>query len=332
MKRGPYPLEAAVELPASLLFGSEFVGLLKPATIGGVDVHVALPNFNFEPDKEYDVFTVVLHPRAHAKWVEHYEKPSAGDRAPFGKVTIWHPSEPNGGIKQFWTQRLLLLSKSKVTEAEARKLLHAVDKWVLLLDKWIEVFTRTDLREREVEVTQYGASAYVWLYRGKDRKGKTVSSHKPTGMVVKAHSPLAITPRQWGQILKKASGGAALPEAHLFLRDARRELGSKRYRRSVLDAATATEVALAKLRDDALLSSDQKVGAYVQESAQQVRRLVEFLKAVGQKLPDAIVQEVGTPRNRAIHEGKDPDKATATKALMKAEEVLDLAYPWQKLL
>ena len=219
-----------------------------------------------------------------------------------------------------------------MTEAEARKLLHAVDKWVLLLDKWIEVFTRTDLRERGIEVTQHGAAAHVWLYRGKDKKGNTVSSHKPTGMVVTAFSPLAITPRQWGQILKKASCGATLPEAHLFLRDARRELGSKRYRRSVLDAATATEVALTKLRDDALANSDPKVGAYVQENSQQVRRLVEFLKAVGLTLPDAIVQEVGTPRNRAIHEGKDPDKSTATKALAKAEEVVDLAYPWNGLL
>lgn len=105
-----------------------------------------------------------------------------------------------------------------------------------------------------------------------------------------------------------------------------------RLRRSVLDTATAAEVALTKLRDDVLAGGDPKVSEYVQEKAQQIGRLVEFLSKQGGKLPDGIQQEIARPRNKAIHEGREPDEETATKALEKAEEVLDLAFPWKNLL
>ena len=53
---------------------------------------------------------------------------------------------------------------------------------------------------------------------------------------------------------------------------------------------------------------------------------------MGRQLPERIQQEIGEPRNRAIHEGREPDEEAATKALEKAEEVADLAFPWKKLL
>jgi hypothetical protein len=37
--------EAAIELSAPLWLGPEFLGLLKPARIGDVDLHVVLPDF-----------------------------------------------------------------------------------------------------------------------------------------------------------------------------------------------------------------------------------------------------------------------------------------------
>jgi hypothetical protein len=100
----------------------------------------------------------------------------------------------------------------------------------------------------------------------------------------------------------------------------------------VLDAATAAEIALTTLRDHVLASNDPKVGEYVQERAQQIGRLVGFLTKQGQALPDRIQQEIAEPRNKAIHEGREPDEETAAKSLRKAEEVLDLAFPWKKLL
>lgn len=334
MQRGQYPLEAVLTLPAGLLLEPSFLGLLKNAKIGGVPVHVVLPDFSFEDDK----FTTVLHPRAEAKWVDYYAKVGDDARWPFGKVSQWHPEEANGGIKEFSAHRLLVLSKDRVTLAQARRLLEAADAWVERLESWIEVFTQTDLYREMVSVEKDGRSAYVWLNEGegrrgkkKGRRGKTVSSAKPIRVVLMSGSPLALTPRDWGRLLLKASSGDP-PEAHLFLRDARHELNSGRYRRSVLDSATAAEVALAKLRDDYLIGGDAKVHEYVAEKARQLRWLEEFLRAVGIELPGAISQDISKPRNDAIHEGHKPSQETAGKALSKAAEVVDLAFPHKKLI
>ncbi len=53
---------------------------------------------------------------------------------------------------------------------------------------------------------------------------------------------------------------------------------------------------------------------------------------MNQKLPAKIQQDISEPRNKAIHQGHEPDGAIAASALAKAEEIVDLAFPWKKLL
>jgi HEPN domain-containing protein len=151
-------------------------------------------------------------------------------------------------------------------------------------------------------------------------------------LTVTSFDSLPITPLQWRKILEKASGGAEPAGAHLFLRDARRALNEGHTRRSVLDSATAAEVGLTRLRDNALANAAPKLAEYTRDHAQQIMRLVRFLDSVGKKLPGRIQQDIAEPRNRAIHEGEQPDREAAATALAKAEEIVDLAFPWKKLL
>jgi hypothetical protein len=211
--------------------------------------------------------------------------------------------------------------------------LHGIEKWAELLETWIEVFTRRDLHHRGVRVeNDYGSSAYVWLYRGKGVKGKTVRSHKSPVIKVTRYPTLPITPREWRRLLARAGGGEEPPDAHLFLRDARRALSEGRHRRSVLDSATASEVALTKLRDERLADAEAGLAEYAKGKAQQIMGLVGFLGRVGLELPGRIQQEIAEPRNKAIHQGEHLDRETALAALKKAEEVVDLAFPRKQLL
>jgi len=143
---------------------------------------------------------------------------------------------------------------------------------------------------------------------------------------------LAVTPWHWGKVLAKASGGTTPPEAHVFLRDARHAKNVGHYRRSVLDSATAAELSLAKLRDTALKSATARLAEYVGKHVTHIERLAAFLRAMGKAPPDNITEEIAQPRNKAIHEGHELDEETAARALAKAEEVVDLAFPWKKLL
>lgn len=326
-KQSPYRLEAAVELSAAMPLGSDFLGLLKPAAIGGVPVHLILPSFDFKGGG----FSPKIHARSKLDWVRYFQSRSLEEREAFGNVSRWNPTRPYGGIEQFWVSRLLVLSKDRVTLAEARKLLRAADDWAELLMTWVEVFTKVDLHRPGVEVHRDGRSSDVWIDKPAG-KGKMISSSQATHLTITLWDSLDLTPLQWRRLLAKASDGERPPEVHHFLKDARHALSEKRYRRSVLDSATAAEVGLTKLRDNSLSKADPQIDSYVRGKAQQINRLIDFLGSMGQKLPARIQQEVGEPRNRAIHEGEEPNETTARQALAKAEEIVDLSYPWKTLL
>lgn|GEM_PF-6551372 len=318
-KEKTYRVEAVIDLPAPLYLGSDFLGLLRPAVIGGVGVHVVLPDFSISGSE------TVLHPRALVNWVDSFAgRESADDsRWPFGEVFGW------GKEREFSATRLLVLPRGRLTLRQARELHRAAEDWVELLGIWLDVVARTDLHEERIKVDKPGQSAYVWVDRDKAPKlfkGKHTITLNLDGL---SHE---ITPWQWGKMLAKASEAARPPEGHLFLRDARHALNMGFHRRAVLDSATATELALAKLRDDALSPDKVGLGDYVRGKAQQIGGLTEFLSGMGRQLPERIQQEVGEPRNKAIHEGREPDGETAARALAKTEEVLDLAFPWNGLL
>lgn len=314
-----YPAEAVIDLPAALLFGAEFLGLLKPAVIGGVEVHVVLPDFGRSGHG------TVLHPRARLDWVDLLETKAREDDPgwPFGHLF------GRGEKQEFSATRLLVLPKERLTLREARDVQEAAEGWVRLLTKWIDVIAREDLSQERVKVEKRGHVALVWIERGKS-PGEVLKGRQT--LKLNFASRLDITPREWGRILLKASSGARPPEAHLFLRDARQTKNAGYYRRSVLDSATATELGLAKLRDDELTAADASLGRYVRGKAQQIGGLTEFLSLMGRDLPQRIQQDVGEPRNKAIHEGYDPDEGIAEKALAKTEEVVGLAFPWKELL
>jgi hypothetical protein len=319
-KAKTYRVEAVVDLPAPLFLSSDFLGLLKPAAIGDVDVHVVLPDFSKSGHK------TLFHSRARVNWVDSFARKESEDnpRWPFGEVHGW------GTEREFSATRLLVLPKSHLTLREARNLHGAAEDWVQLLGTWIEVIARADLREERITVDKSGQSVFVWVDRGKGPgkllKGKHIITLNLDGL------SLASTPWQWGKMLAKASENVRPPEAHVFLRDARHARNVGLYRRSVLDSATATELGLAKLRDNELAGDKMRLKGYVRGKAQQIGGLTQFLLEMGKQLPKRIQQEIGEPRNRAIHEGDAPDEETASKALVKTEEVVDLAFPWKKLL
>jgi hypothetical protein len=306
-----------IDLPAPLVLPGDLLGLLRPAFIGGIDVHVVLPNFK--------AGKTVLHPRAKVDWVSSFaQKRDEDDRGwPFGRAF------GAGAGREASVTRLLVLPKNPITSRQARKMHMEAENWVQLLELWIEVIARTDLHRERVTVERTGQSAYVWVDRGKSSGELLKGKHRITFDF--SDELLEITPRVWGRILARASSGDRPPEAHVFLRDGRSARNAGQYRRSVLDSATAAELALAKIRDDELAGSRRRFAHYVRERSQQINRLTEFLSAMDRKIPSLIQQEIAEPRNKAIHEGHKPDESVATAALAKAEEVVGLAFPWKNL-
>jgi len=323
-KAKTYPAEAVITLSAPLWLGPEFNGLLKSGQIAGVDVHIVLPKFG-QPSDEFDT---ILHPRALVNWVASLRERKDDDdwEWPFGGVARWGPQ---GQVEEFSAHRLLVLPKDKLTLAEARRLKMAADDWAELLERWIEVVAREDLHRDHVKVDRRGSSAFVWIDR--DRK--------PTGLLPSQQTitfsfggRLSLTPWQWGKVLKKAGEGIALPEAHAFLRDARQAKNLGHHRRSVLDSATAAELALSMLREELLAGVAPGLAKHVRRGVRQIGPIASLLEKSRKDIPPGIDDEIGKPRNDAIHAGLGLNQETADRALAKAEEVVDLALPWKGLL
>ena len=280
-------------------------------------MHVVLPDFDGDE--------TLLHKRSQPDWVTAFKERKGEDDPgrPFGQAYGW------GKEREFTAKRLLILPKERLTQRQARELAHAAEPWAALLHTWIEVVTREDLHQGIISRDEQGGKAFAWIDKGK-KPGKVIRGEHQITLSL-GNNP-AITPAQWGRMLARASDGTRPSEAHVFLRDARHAKNIGHLRRSVLDSATAAELSLAKLRDDCLSSSDTRLASYVSRKARQIDGLSRFLKCMGRRLPDGIDGDLNKPRNEAIHAGHQPDEETATKALEKAEDVLDLAFPWKKLL
>jgi hypothetical protein len=287
--------------------------------IGGVPVHVVLPDFDRSGNE------ALLHRRSHVNWVDALKEKSGEDdpEHPFGVAYGW------GEERECIVKRLLILPREKLTQRQASELAHAAEPFVKLLHTWVEVIARADLHEELISHEERGGATFVWLDKGKP-PGKVLKGRHE--LILSLGSAPKITPAQWGGALARASEGARPPEAHVFLRDARHAKNVGQFRRSVLDSATAAELGLAKLRDEILADSDARFGDYVRGRVRQIDGISQFLSKVGQKIPIRIKEEIGEPRNKAIHAGREPNKDAAAKALGKAEDVVDLAFPWKKLL
>ncbi len=330
-----FPVEVALELPSGFQLDASLLGLVRPATIGGVAVDIVLPDF--KPDDDGYPFGPKLDGRVSADWVGHFEKrdPEEERWSPFGSVTQTRRTESGNEeddtIEAFLTSRLLALPGDELTLAQARSLKRAADDWTQLLETWLEVVSRQDLQRKFIVAHRTGRSAFVWTDRGENSRGSLLGDEQG-GFTINFGKALAITPDDWEKVLAKASDGMEPPEAHMFIRDARQAQNAGNHRRAVLDAATAAEIALAELRDGAVKTADPGLSAYIEKTVGQIDRLASFLRAVGKSPPENITEDIGWPRNDAIHRGHDPNAETAAKALRKAEEIVEQASPWGNLL
>ncbi len=95
----------------------------------------------------------------------------------------------------------------------------------------------------------------------------------------------------------------------------------------MLDAATATELALTDLFDGQLKDLPKPVSSALKLRRLDLGRLVEFLKTLEVELPPTIQEDLIKPRNKAIHGGAAPTVVQARKAIELATELVEQVSP-----
>lgn len=114
-----------------------------------------------------------------------------------------------------------------------------------------------------------------------------------------------------------------------MLRDARSLLSSNEYRRAVLDAGTAAELALTAMLDAyPSANSSPDVAEAVMDGTKMLGRLRDLVKKLlPGVLPEKFQPRVVDPRNDAAHGAKAMTKDVAEAATATTTELLGAAHP-----
>lgn len=120
--------------------------------------------------------------------------------------------------------------------------------------------------------------------------------------------------------------------AWTLLRDARSLSAVHQYRRAVIDAATAAELAITLMMDARLEELDAKNREKIRKNCKSLGGKVEWLPKLGQPLPDGLYESLVDKRNDAVHEGHEVRPADCNTAIAASAAVVEMAYPLRALL
>jgi hypothetical protein len=133
--------------------------------------------------------------------------------------------------------------------------------------------------------------------------------------------------------MRLAGDGTQPPDAWLFIRDARSLVNARQYRRAVLDAGTAAELAMTALID----------GKHTHLNFLEREKLLEkhrglwemsclMVQSQAGTRPAGLQKDLAEPRNRAAHDGAALSEAKAIAAIAIAVDLVEQLHPLQGLL
>jgi hypothetical protein len=191
----------------------------------------------------------------------------------------------------------------------------AVAQWRHLLRDWLAVAAEgpTDFPDMDYYgATIWGSSEYddeEILYQPPQ------SGHR--------HRPQRLSAWAWSHAIEHASAGDQPPLARALMTKATRAAVTAKWRVAIIDAATATEIALTTgltARLSATLSPrDVKKRL---DSYRMLGRRIELAEAEGMVLPDKIRKDLVDRRNDVVHQGIPMTSADAKAAISAAWKVV----------
>ena len=148
-------------------------------------------------------------------------------------------------------RRSPLPQTNSFTSEPGEKFIQELEAWWSLVSTWISIFTKQDFVE--IGKTRSGIRVGPIVTWNGDADGLRVNGSKETSIpnvndkgveIVNHRTLLACT--------RLAANGTQPPDEWLFIRDARSLVNARQYRRAVIDAGTAAELAMTALIDPTL--------------------------------------------------------------------------------
>jgi hypothetical protein len=289
----------------------EVLGTSYTATINGVDVELVFP---------------VVDPHSKPDW-PLLKSPPVAAHADQDRLAMRLGIDWGNRTNQSWDVAALIASFRISSEgnppesSEARAIAYDLENWLRLARSWIDAkhsapsCSRTS--SRNTVLHGFHQNQYWGI-------GGMLTSHVIVGLEGASKAELR-------GAFKRASQRLALPIQHHLLLDARTHLFTQDYRRAVIDAGTATEVALSALIAKHLntaMTADATERIITQ--ANGLIGLFNLGTSLGQRFPVSrhrLMNQLAKHRNSAAHGGLVPQQNEAADAVTCARELVYAATP-----
>lgn len=224
---------------------------------------------------------------------------------------------------------------SQVRET-ARRIAEATPLWWSTVSAWIEVLYGQDLsRLGPVEPGLHFTDTTLWtrltsLPGGQPLRDSTVLAVGSTAIRLTMPNYAPINEEQLDYCFNLAQR-CGLPEtAWLFIRDARSLCAGEAFRRALLDAGLAAELAVTQLITTHLNSggmSASKVKRELNRNSMLSRLCDYWTEQCGGSLPVDYASRLIARRNAATHKGREFSDTDARDAVSVAAEIVGQAFP-----
>jgi hypothetical protein len=226
-----------------------------------------------------------------------------------------------------WRIELLIeLAAGKAFRNAAWSAVEEIDDWWELFTAWLEIITSHNVSTRR---TSGGIrSEPIWIWDSSDlasRRDATVARSWP---IYSQSTGPPIDGTTLEACMRLAADGEPPPDMWLFIRDARALIARGDYRRAVIDAGTAAELAMTEILDQDLVTTDSALRDALITRSRTLEGRAKLMKELAAgAVPTNFKDDLQIPRNKAAHGGVPQTLASATKALEVAVNLVEQAEP-----
>lgn len=250
-------------------------------------------------------------------------------------VTVGYHNNPDGTqspdfarVRRWRFETTITTTADKfVYFAVREKFIQELEAWWSLVSTWISIFTKQDFVEIGKTRSGMRVGPIVTWNGGVD--GLRVNGSKETsipnvndeGVDILNHQTLLACSRL-------AANGIQPPDEWLFIRDARSLVNARQYRRAVIDAGTAAELAMTALIDPTLTGMNLLQREKLFEKNRGLWELSNLMltQNAGTR-PDRLQPDLAEPRNRAAHDGAAMNETKANAAIAIAADLVEQLHP-----
>jgi hypothetical protein len=206
-----------------------------------------------------------------------------------------------------------------------------LEAWWDAMALWIALFTKQDMVE--IGRTRSGIRVGPIITWSADKDGFRANGSIDKSRPVVSDEVDVLDHRTLTACMALAANGSQPPDAWLLIRDARSLVNARQYRRAVIDAGTAAELAMTALVDPTLSSMNFLEREKLFEKNRglwELSNLMVMQKAGAR--PARLQQDLAEPRNRAAHEGAPLNQAKANAAIAVAVALVEQLHPLEGLI